>query len=45
MEKGLSFKSISIELTKRCNLECTYCYARSNKSEVYITREQIGVHG
>lgn len=33
MEKGLSFKSISIELTKRCNLECTYCYARSNKSE------------
>lgn len=29
----LAYESISIELTKRCNLECKYCYSRTNKED------------
>ena len=28
---NLNFESISIEVTKRCNLSCVYCYANANE--------------
>lgn len=32
----LNFESISIEITKRCNLACTYCYANANNLDALI---------
>ena len=29
----LTYETVSIELTKRCNLECKYCYSRTNKQD------------
>lgn len=39
----LAYKTISIELTKRCNLECKYCYSRVYKEDEAseLTTEQI----
>lgn len=37
-------ESMSIEITKRCNFRCNFCYASSNKipeSEAYISDEKI----
>lgn len=39
----LAYETVSIELTKRCNLECKYCYSRVYKEDetTELTTEQI----
>ena len=39
----LSYETVSIELTKRCNLECQYCYSRVHKKdeEYELSTEEI----
>lgn len=42
MEEKL--KSMSIEITKKCNFRCNFCFASSNKAaakEIYITDDKI----
>lgn len=42
-QQRLQYESISIELTKQCNLECPYCYSRLKKKEEehQLTTEQL----
>ena len=42
MEKTMGYSAISIELTKRCNLLCRYCYAGTEQgSRAFIDYERL----
>lgn len=38
---NLKFESISIEVTKQCNLSCTYCYANANSRDTLMLDAEL----